>query len=146
MSTGYLVQGLRNNTLVAGKTTALRLVTAPWPGSGAAAVQATVFRPDGSFATFTWVAAQLRIVDVGRATESVVALIPGSRLPDVGTYYVRAIILTAIGSVAATYAIDAVQLLPTKDLMKSHASSSRKVLNVARLFGSAISFDARWRT
>src|ERR1019366_4102836 len=143
MSTGYLVQGLRNNTLVAGKTTALRLVTAPWPGSGAAAVQATVFRPDGSFATFTWVAAQLRIVDGGMATESVVALIPGSRLPDVGTYYVRAIILTAIGSVAATYAIDAVQLLPTKDLMKSHASSSRKVLNAARLFGSAISFDAR---
>jgi len=50
MSIGYLVQGLRKNTLVAGKTTAMRLVTAPWPASGAAAVQATVVRADGSVA------------------------------------------------------------------------------------------------
>ena len=35
MSSGYLVQGLRNNTLVAGKTTAMRLMTEAWPASDA---------------------------------------------------------------------------------------------------------------
>lgn len=116
MSTGYLVQGLRGNTLVAGKTTAMRLVTAPWPASGAAAVQATVVRPDGSVANLDWSSSELVTVAAGSRNESIVVLIPGNRLPDVGTYYIRANILTAIGSIAATCVIDAVQLLPTKDL------------------------------
>src|SRR5713101_2465592 len=116
MSIGYLVQGLRNNTLVAGKTTAMRLVTAPWPASGAAAVQATVVRPDGSITNLVWSSSQLVVVAAGTAAEGIAVLIPGDRLPDVGTYYVRANILTAIGSVAATYVMDTVQLFPTKDL------------------------------
>jgi len=116
MSFGYLVQGLRNNTLVAGKTSALRLITAPWPASNAAAVQASVVRPNGSVANLTWILSQLVIVDVGTTTESLVALIPGAVLPDIGNYYIQARVLTAIGSIAATYLIDAVHLLPTKDL------------------------------
>lgn len=116
MSTAYLVQGLRNNTLVAGKTTALRLVTAPWPASGASAVQAIILRPDGSVTNRSWSRQQLVVVDTGTPSESVVVLIPGNALPDVGEYYVRAHILTPIGSIAATYLIDAQQFLPTKDI------------------------------
>ncbi len=112
---GYLVQGLNNNTLVAGKTTAMRLNTAPWPASGATAVQATVVRPDGSVTNLVWSGSQLVVVAAGTAAEGIAVLIPGNKLPDVGTYYVRANILTAVGSVAATYGIYA-QLLPTKDL------------------------------
>lgn len=58
MSIAYLAQGLRKNTLVAGKTTAMRLVTAPWPA----------------------------VVSAGSAAGSVWQLIPGNRLLDVGTY------------------------------------------------------------
>src|SRR5258705_13497131 len=103
MSVGYLVQGLRKNTLVAGKTTALRLVTAPWPATGAIAVRARISRPDGSVITLSWVGAQLRTGGTGTAAESIVVLIPGNRLPDVGIYYVQADIITAIGSIAASY-------------------------------------------
>jgi hypothetical protein len=116
MGVGYLVQGLRGNTLVAGKTAALRLVTAPWPAEGAAAVQATVVRPDGSLADLVWSSTQLVVVDPGGSDESVVVLIPGRMLPDVGVYYVRALALTAVGSVAATYLLDGVEFFPTKDL------------------------------
>ena len=116
MSVAYLVQGLGNNTLVAGKTTALRLVTAPQSAAAAAGIQATVVRPDGSVTSLAWTADQLKIVDPGTATEGIAVLIPGTAIPDVGVYYIRANMLTADGAVAAAYTIDAAQLLPTKDL------------------------------
>jgi len=59
MGAAYLVQGLRSKTLVAGKTTALRLVTAPWSPANAAATQATVLRPDGSVENLSWILSQL---------------------------------------------------------------------------------------
>ncbi|MGH6836403.1 MAG: hypothetical protein ACREC9_12860 [Methylocella sp.] len=65
MSIAYLVQGLRNNTLVAGKTTAMRLVTAPWNALGAAAVQATVVRPDGSVTNLVWSSSQVVVAAKG---------------------------------------------------------------------------------
>jgi hypothetical protein len=94
----------------------LRLVTAPWPASGASAVRVVVVRPDGSVLSRSWSGSQLVTVGSGTASESIAVSIPGNQLPDIGTYYFRATILTAVGSVAAEYRIDAVQLLPTKDL------------------------------
>ena len=83
---------------------------------GRVVVQATIVRPDGSVATLVWSLSQLVVVGAGTATESIVVLIEGKKLPDVGDYYIQASVLTAVGSVAATYVLDAVQLLPTKDL------------------------------
>lgn len=116
MRVAYVVQGLRTNTLVAGKTSALRLVTAPWPASGVSFVQANIMRPDGSSLNLGWSSNQFSIVGAGTNDESIVVTIPGSQLPDVGNYYFRVILLTPIGSIAAKYVIDNIQFLPTKDL------------------------------
>lgn len=117
MNPGYLVQGLRNNTLVAGKTTAFRInMVAPFRAASIAGVQVTVGRPNGSFATLTYPAAQFVTVDLNTATEGIVLLIPGSKMPDVGAYYLNAELIKGDGSVAATCVLDGVNLLPTKDL------------------------------
>jgi hypothetical protein len=116
MSVGYLLQGLRSNTLVAGKTTALRIVAAPWPASGVNGIQLSINRPDGSMISLSYAPAQWVIENAGTVSESLTMLIPGKKLPDVGAYYFRAILITAIGSVGATCVLDGVQFLPTKDL------------------------------
>ncbi|MEP6749911.1 MAG: hypothetical protein ABJB86_19390 [Bacteroidota bacterium] len=114
MNTGYLVQGLRNNTLVAGKTTALRILISP--ASAISVINLILTRPNGSVLRMGWSGGQLVRVDTGLATESIVVLIPGKNMPDVGSYYLRAQLINANGIVAGTCTIDNAVLLPTKDL------------------------------
>lgn len=117
MNTGYLVQGLKNNTLVAGKTTAFRInMAAPWPAASITGIQATIARPDGSVVNLSWPSAQFVVVGAGTPTEAIVVLVPGNSVPDVGSYYFNAALIKADGAVAGNCILDAIQFLPTKDL------------------------------
>jgi hypothetical protein len=112
----YLVQGLLSNTLVAGKTSALRVVVAPWDATAVTAVVVKILRPDGSTLLLTLAGPQVVVLAHGAPNESVAVQIPGSALPSVGLYYFTVQLLTADGAIARTETLDAVSLLPTKDL------------------------------
>jgi len=117
MNTGYLVQGLKSNTLVAGKTSALRInKAAGFSMDDINGITALIARPDGSVINMNWAANQLVKVDAGTSTEGIVVLIPGNKIPDIGFYYIMARLISNAGAVLGTCTIDAARLLPTKDL------------------------------
>jgi hypothetical protein len=111
---GTVLQGLGQHTLVAGKTTALRLYTDAGTLANARRIEATVLRPDGSRLTASW--PQNGYITIPQGSLSLVTRLPGSFLPWVGAYYVTARILDAAGAVLSNHALGRIDLLPTKDL------------------------------
>jgi len=88
---GFLeaLQGLQGNTLVAGKTTALRIFAGAGSVTNAANAEATVLRPDGSRRTLSWATGSFALIPNSSAGPSAVVVIPGALLPWTGTYYFR---------------------------------------------------------
>lgn len=114
--TAFMLQGLRQNTLVAGKTTALRLFAEAGVVSKANYIDATILRPDGSRIAAGWSKTEHVPITNSSAGPRLVVQILGYLLPWVGTYYVSAKILDANRAILATYTLDRIELLPTKDL------------------------------
>ncbi|MEA3037475.1 MAG: streptogrisin [Sphingomonadales bacterium] len=111
------LQGLRGNTLVAGKTTALRLYMDPATYGATARVVVTIVRPDGSTVSQSWLRPQLVAIPKGSQGASLVARVRGSDLSWVGNYQIGVRALGSAGTVLATFLIDKVQLLPTRDII-----------------------------
>jgi hypothetical protein len=113
----FVLQGLRNNTLVAGKTTAIRLFTDPTPLAAVDQVEATILRADGSQVVHSWSKTEFVAVPKSSLGPSVVVRVPGSLLPWVGNYDLQAKLFDGAGAVLANYSLpDQIHLLPTKDL------------------------------
>lgn len=110
------VQGLQGNTLVAGKTTALRVFGGAGVVASAANLEATVLRPDGSRRLFSWTSDSFVTIPNGSAGPSIVVTVPGTELPWNGVYYFRLRIKDANGVELLAVALDNVPFLPTKDL------------------------------
>ena len=111
-----VIQGLSQNTLVAGKTTALRLFAGPVPLAEIATVEAAFLRPDGIQATRSWSLGDFSAIPQSSQGPSVVVTIPGNQLPMVGDYYFSARLLNQAGQLLGSYKVDRVSMLPTKDL------------------------------
>jgi hypothetical protein len=111
-----VLQGLGQHTLVAGKTTVLRLYGAADILAAANRIDATVLRPDGSRVSTSWPSNGYVAIPQGSLGPSVVVRLPGSFLPWVGAYYITARILDAADAVLSDYGPGRVDLLPTKDL------------------------------
>jgi hypothetical protein len=111
-----MVQGLQHNSLVAGKTSALRMFVDAAALATADHVEAIVLRPDGSKDILSWAKTEYVVVSQSIGGPSIVVRIAGSTLRWIGTYTVRARILTANGAEIANYVLNDVGLLPTKDL------------------------------
>jgi hypothetical protein len=117
MNTGYLVQGLKSNSLIAGKTTAFRInMAAPWPATSIAEIEASIARPDGSLTSLNWSQGNFVIVDANSPTEGIVLLIPGFKIPYYGVYYINAQLLSADREIVGVCVLEGIELLPTKDL------------------------------
>jgi len=118
MSEIFLLQGLRQNTLVAGKTTAIRIFTDPWPitDKDVNTINARILLPDGYSLTKQWLRNEFVIIPNSSKGQSIVVEVPGKLLPTVGIYYFQVLLINPIGGIAATYTLDQVQFLPTKDL------------------------------
>jgi hypothetical protein len=112
-----VLQGLRNNTLVTGKSTALRV----FPRSNdtlsrISKVEATILRPDGSRIFYAWNSPSFILIPQSRMGPSVAVLLRGRLLPFVGKYYFRIDLIDSLGTALETFVVDEVELLPTKDL------------------------------
>src|SRR5215469_2385239 len=113
----FVLQGLRNNTLVAGKSTAIRLFTDPTPLAAVDRVEATILGADGSQVVHSWSKTEFVAVPKSSLGPSVVVRVPGSLLPWVGNYDLQAKLFDGAGAVLANYSLpDQIHLLPTKDL------------------------------
>lgn len=110
------LQGLRANTLVAGKTTALRIFTDAGSIANAMNAEVTVLRPDGSRRTLSWTSGSFVVIPNSSAGPSLVVTIPGRYLPWTGSYYFRLRVTDANQLQILAGALDAVELQPTKDL------------------------------
>jgi hypothetical protein len=108
-----LLQMLRENTLAAGKTTALRLWVDPDVYSLYSSIRATVQRPDGSTATKSWTRAATRTV-VASTGNSIIALITGDAFPQVGTYSVTAQALNSSGAVLENFVVGSATFNPSR--------------------------------
>src|SRR5881227_2770140 len=107
MGTMLITQSLATSSLVAGKSTALRLFfTTPQDVASVDSIEVTVLRPDGSRVAWQGVpglAIPHSAFDfVG---PSFVTVIPGHLLPWVGTYYFRARALSS-GKAVTEYTVD----------------------------------------
>ncbi|MCX6927272.1 MAG: hypothetical protein NT154_29320 [Verrucomicrobia bacterium] len=111
-----VLQGLWHNTLVAGKTTALRLFTDPVLPAAVARAEATFVGPDGRLGSRTWTAPNFVTIPQSSLGPSVAVTIPGNLLPTVGDYYFSARLYNASGNMLAWFESDRTALLPTKDL------------------------------
>lgn len=111
----YPVQGLRSNTLVAGKITALRFFTDPVSIANIKRIDVSVTRPDGSTIGISWATNNFVAIPSSSLGPSVVGRIPGASLPWTGTYSQAADLIDQNGQVLAHYS-SVFQLLPTKDL------------------------------
>lgn len=111
-----LLQGLNGNTLVAGKTTAIRVFTDSWSLADVSGMTATVLRPDGSRLLVAWPRADIVFIPVSNQGPSVVARITGRDLSFVGEYYFTVQVIDNVGAVAARLTLDRSTFLPTKDL------------------------------
>lgn len=109
------LQGLAKNTLVAGKTTALRMFADAGSIASAANAEATVLRPDGSRRTLSWAGGSFAVIPDSSAGPSIVVVIPGGFLPWTGTYYFRLLVTDVNQLPVLAGALDA-EFLPTKDL------------------------------
>lgn len=72
------LQGLQGNTLVAGKTTALRLFADAGSIANAANAEATVLRPDGSRRTLSWATGSFTLIPNSSAGPTIAVTIPGT--------------------------------------------------------------------
>lgn len=111
------LQGLRMNTLVAGKSTAFRFYINPAALNELNRIETVIIRPDGSQITKSWT--RSNIVEVPNSTlgASIVVRVPGKDLPWVGNYQLKAKITNQSGAILLSYVIDPFVLLPTKDLI-----------------------------
>src|ERR1041384_1068655 len=107
----FPLQGLRSNTLVAGKTTALRMFCDSLTYSRAAQIQTTVLRPDGSQAVSNFSAANFVPVATSSLGPSLAVLLPGNALPWVGGYNLLTKVLDSRGGLLAQYNYDQFNLL-----------------------------------
>ena len=98
----FVLQGLRNNTLVAGKTTAIRLFTDPTQLAAVDRVEATILRADGSQVVHSWSKTEFVAVPKSSLGPSVVVRVPGSLLPWVGNYDLQAKLFDGAGAVWRT--------------------------------------------
>src|SRR5437870_5847525 len=115
---GLLVlQGLKSNTLVAGKTTALRMFCDSLTYSRAASIQTTVLRPDGSQLVLNFSSADLVPIPTSSLGPSLAVRLPGATLPWIGGYSLLTKVFDAGGGLLAQYNFDRFDLLPTKDLL-----------------------------
>jgi len=114
--TASVLQGLQQYTLVAGKTTALRLFMDDTSLASADHVEANVLRPGGTQVRLSWPLAEFVAIPNSSAGPSIVVRVAGWALPWIGTYEVNARVLDAAGSLLAAYDVTDVVLLPTKDL------------------------------
>lgn len=111
------LQGLHGNTLVAGKTTAIRMYVDQTTFDQADAAVVTTVRPDGSLSTKTWTKPEFVFIPTGSRGPSVVVRIRGADVPWVGTYQVRAKLMSAGGATSTSFLLDKMSLAPTKDLI-----------------------------
>jgi len=111
------LQGLRSNTLVAGKITALRVFTDELTYSAANRIETTIFRPDGSRLLKSWPHADFVAIPNSSQGRSLVVRVPGADLPWIGGYHFEVSVLDVQGALLASYSLDQAQLLPTKDLL-----------------------------
>jgi hypothetical protein len=118
MATGVasMLQGLQQYSLVAGKTTALRMFATGASLATVDHVEGTILRPGGTQIMTSWSQNDYVIIPNSSAGPSIVVRIPGSTLRWTGNYTVQARLLTANGAEIATYSLNNVTLLPTKDL------------------------------
>src|SRR5262249_50092051 len=109
------LQGLQKNTLVAGKTTAIRMFTDAGTLSVVDHIQSTIWRVDGSQVLQQWSKSDFVAIATSGMGPSVAARIPGSQLPWVGPYDLQVTLFDAAGTARASYS-GQINLLPTKDL------------------------------
>ncbi len=113
--TGFLLQGARQHTLVAGKTTALRLFASGKLIANAKRVRAKIAGPGGARFERMWQKSNWVEIPTSNSGPSIVVLIQGHDLY-VGKYQATAQILDRTGKSLCDYTIGPVELLPTKDL------------------------------
>jgi hypothetical protein len=113
-----VLQGLRSNTQVAGKTTAFRFYADDATNASMARIDAAVTRPDGSRFAQSWSRGEVVMVPkVAGAPASFVVRIAGRDLPWVGSYRFDANVVSTTGFVIAKFSVNRFQMLPTKDLI-----------------------------
>src|SRR6266702_1337592 len=108
-------QGLSETSLVAGKTTAFRVVTDPSTSAATNQIETMIVRPDGSRLSTAWSNSQFLSLQNASGKPSLLIRVPGIDLPWVGSYSLEARLADAQAHVLATYSLE-FQLLPTKDL------------------------------
>lgn len=111
------LQGLRNNTLVAGKTTAFRLYVDDETFQGGDAVNLAILRPDGTELVRSFPRAAAVAIANPRLGPSLVIRVAGSELQWVGPYRVLAQVRDAKNGRVSSFRIDRMLLLPTKDVV-----------------------------
>jgi hypothetical protein len=111
------LQGLYGYTLVAGKTTAMRMYMNATILERVDSVSATIIRPDGSKFDQKWAKAEVVSIATGSRGASVVVRVTGVNLPWIGTYQVVTNLLDSNGAALASYELDDMKLMPTKDLI-----------------------------
>lgn len=111
------LQGLRLNTLVAGKSTAFRMFNNQTIFTDLNNVEVSIARPDGSTYQKKYSVAEIVKIQTSSKGASIVVTVPGKNLPWVGSYFFKAFLRNGSGKILANYSIDRFQLLPTKDLI-----------------------------
>jgi hypothetical protein len=108
-----LQQILKENSLVAGKTSELRMWVDPDVFSAYSSIRATVQRPDGSTTTKSWTRPNTRTV-VDSNGNSVIVRISGDAFPQVGTYSVAAQALNSSGAVLENFTVGSATFKPSR--------------------------------
>lgn len=114
--TATLTQGLQQYTLVAGKTTALRMFADASTLANAHLIEATVVRPGGSQVIASWTQGEFVAIPQSSLGPSIVVRLAGSLLRWIGIYTLDARIADGNGVEIASYQILGANFLPTKDL------------------------------
>ena len=112
----FVLQGLQGTTLVAGKTTGLRVFTDDAKYTAADRIEATILRPDGSTLVKSWSRSDIVAIPTGSLGRNLLVQVPGSELPWVGSYTFDVKVFDAAGGLITSHSLEQTQLLPTKDL------------------------------
>jgi hypothetical protein len=115
-----LLQGLQGYTLVAGKTSALRVYLDDASVFGLVhRVEALLVRPDGAIGLLTWTGDEVRAVWPHVAPDvpaSLAVRVPGTALDVVGRYRIEVYLLDRDGQLLHDAVLGAIDVLPTKDV------------------------------
>jgi hypothetical protein len=113
-----VVQGLLGYTLVAGKTSTLRIFTPPSHHGRVREIETLVIRPDGSTGLIRWVGDGIVSVAADDVSErpSHAVRIPGAELPLVGQYHFQINLKDGAGQIVSEANLNRIEFLPTKDL------------------------------